>query len=258
MAEVIIDGTEYHYRISKRAPENGPVAVCVHGSGGDGVVWSYQLSRLSREYRVILPDLPAHGQSGGSLSYHVEGYSAWLDRFADALGLESFILMGHSLGGGIVQHYARSHPARVKGMVLIGTSSRFVLSRQYNETLGLMEEGRETAPETLEKAGALLQNLYSSDYEALAKNGIDVLHGDIVAAGRFDSTPWLDELTMPSLVIAGSFDPIMPCERSRALADGLPDSRFLLLEGAGHTVMLDKKKEFNAAVKEFMDGCFSD
>ena len=63
MAEVMVDGAVCEYRVSKRAPADGPVIVCVHGSGGDGVVWSYQVSRLSREYRVIVPDLPGHAGS---------------------------------------------------------------------------------------------------------------------------------------------------------------------------------------------------
>ncbi len=253
MAEIVIDDIAYHYRISKRAPADGPVAICVHGSGGDGVVWSYQLSRLSKEYRILIPDLPGHGRSGGDLRYTVDGYACWLNRFAAVLDLDSFVLIGHSLGGAVVQQYACLHPAKVKGLVLAATGRRFVLSRNYVAALGLEREGGEIEPEVIMQAEKLLSNLYGSDFEALAKNGLEVLHADIVAAGRFDGTGLADTITMPSLVIAGSRDVIMPPERSRELADYLPDSRFVLIEGAGHTVMLDDKKEFNAAVKDFMD-----
>ena len=93
MPFVTVNGEQYYYRISKRAPDNGRTAICLHGSGADGVVWSYQLSRLSRYYKIIIPDLPGHGRSGGMALSSVDEYSAWLDRFTDELGIKSFFFL---------------------------------------------------------------------------------------------------------------------------------------------------------------------
>ncbi len=253
MPEITVDDVTCYYRTAKRTPENAPAVICVHGSGGDGLVWSYQLSRLRKSYRVILTDLPGHGRSGGKPCYSVEAYSRWLNRFADSMGLASFFLMGHSFGGGIVQLYAHMYPEKVRGLILAATGRRFVLSRAYVAELGCEHEGGESSPEIMAQAETVLSRLYGSEYAALAKNGVDVLHADILAAGRFDSTAWIRELAVPCLVICGGRDTIMPPDTSRDLADHLPDSRFRLLPEAGHTVMLDAAKGFNAAVKEFMD-----
>jgi pimeloyl-ACP methyl ester carboxylesterase len=258
VAEISIDGEQYCYRTSKRAPADGPVLLCVHGSGGDGVIWSYQLSRLSRACRVIVPDLPGHGQSGGSVCCRVEGYADWLERFVESLQLESVCLMGHSLGGAIVQEFARRHRDTVRGVVLAGTAPRFVLSRRYVQALGLDRGGDPMGPSVMTRAADLLRTTYGEHFQALAQSGIDVLHADIVAAGRFDSRPWVSGLDMPALVIAGAADAIMPPERSRELAQVLPRAAFVVLEGAGHTMMLDCTQEFNQAVSRFMEASIRD
>ena len=118
MPYVMVNNYSCYYAISKRAPEHGPAAVCLHGSGADGIVWSYQLSRLSSTYRVIVPDLPGHGRSGGQPLDSAYAYAAWLEDFCRALNLASFFLLGHSFGGAIVQEYARCHPHKIKGAVL--------------------------------------------------------------------------------------------------------------------------------------------
>ena len=252
MAECVVNGVPCEYRISKRAPAQGPVVLCVHGSGGDGVVWSYQVSRLSRQYRVIVPDLPGHGRSAGALSYTVEAYAAWLDSFRATLGFDRCVLMGHSLGGAVVQQYARTFPDRVTALVLVGTGCRFVLSRQYLEELQI-PPGNESDPQVLQRAHELLARLYVSDFASLAKNGIETLHADIVAAGRFDSTAWIGQLQVPTLVVAGEYDLIMPRARLQDLADRLSQSRLETVSATGHAVMTDNPRGFNAVVQPFLD-----
>ena len=133
MPSVRVNNNSCYYAISKRAPEHGPVVVCLHGSGADGIVWSYQLSRLSSRYRVIVPDLPGHGRSEGQPLDSPDAYAVWLEDFCRALNLASFFIMGHSFGGAIAQEYARRHPNKIRGLVLVGTGMRFVLSRTYRE-----------------------------------------------------------------------------------------------------------------------------
>ncbi len=60
-----VDDYTIHYRMSKRASTDTPAAICLHGSGADSMVWGYQVSRLSKQFRIIAPDLPGHGESEG-------------------------------------------------------------------------------------------------------------------------------------------------------------------------------------------------
>ena len=208
MPSVKVNNNSCYYAISKRAPEHGPVAVCLHGSGADGIVWSYQLSRLSSRYRVIVPDLPGHGRSEGQPLDSPDAYAAWLEDFCRALNLSAFFLMGHSFGGAIAQEYARCHPHKIRGMVLVGTGMQFVLSRTYRE---LFEHGvLATADVTTESA--MLPESFKKGYELLLGQSSAALHADLFAAARFDSSAWVESLRMPSLVIWGSRDEITPRE----------------------------------------------
>jgi pimeloyl-ACP methyl ester carboxylesterase len=221
----------------------------VHGSGSDGIVWSYQLSRLSSRYRIIVPDLPGHGRSEGPILDSVPAYAAWLEKFCNALNLDAFFLMGHSLGGAVVQEYAHSNPHRVRGMVLVGTGTRFMLSRIYRE---LCESGappgRAGAAERENRADP-----FHEGYELLRSQGSGTLHADLMAAARFDSSEWVGSLVAPAMVIWGSGDVITRREMPEELAGKLPRGRLQIIEGAGHVVMIDARNEFNRLVAEFIE-----
>jgi pimeloyl-ACP methyl ester carboxylesterase len=249
MPSVKVNNNSCYYAISKRAPEHGQVAVCLHGSGADGIVWSYQLSRLSSQYRVIAPDLPGHGRSEGQPLDSASAYAAWLEDFCLALNLSTLFLMGHSFGGAIAQEYARCHPHKIRGMVLVGTGMQFVLSRTYRE---LCERAASpTADDT--PVSAMLPESFKKGYELLLGQSSAALHADLFAAARFDSSAWVESLRVPALVIWGSRDKITPRELPEELARKLPVARFHIIQGAGHVVMVDARNEFNKAVADFIE-----
>lgn len=231
--------------MSKRASLDTPAAVCLHGSGADSVVWGYQVSRLSKNFRIIAPDLSGHGESEGSALESAEAYARWLDRFARALDLDTFFLMGHSFGGAIAQEYARLYPEKLKGLMLIATGTAFKLSSAYRE---------------LHEQGVDIENLESSNIPQSIRQGYDMLkrvsgpalHADLLAAGTFDSTAWIASVQTPSLVLWGSADFITPRELPEALAAGLPNASFQVIENAGHVLMVEATKDFNTAVAAFM------
>ena len=250
MPAIAIDNCSAHYRMSKRASVDTPAAICLHGSGADSLVWGYQVSRLSRQFRIIAPDLPGHGESEGAALESADEYARWIDRFARALELETFFLMGHSFGGAIVQEYARLFPEKLKGIILIATGAGFKLSRAYRE---------------LHVSGVDVQNLDSEDippairqgYAMLKKVSGPLLHADLLAAGCFDSSLWISSVHVPALVFWGSADFITPRELPEALAAALPNASFQVIDGAGHVLMVEAVEAFNNAVAEFMSSCLS-
>ncbi len=249
MPEVMIENKSCYYGVSRRAPESGPAAVCIHGSGSDGIVWSYQLSRLSSRYRIIVPDLPGHGRSEGLPLDSVPAYAAWLEQFCCALHLDTFFLLGHSLGGAVVQEYARSYPHRVRGMVLVATGTRFMLSRSYQEQCESGVPPRDDgAADGENQAGP-----FQEGYELLRSQCSRALHEDLLAAARFDSSQWIGSLEAPALVIWGNRDAITRRGLPEELAGKLPRGRLRVIEGAGHVVMIDARDEFNRLVAEFIE-----
>jgi pimeloyl-ACP methyl ester carboxylesterase len=247
MPTITVDDYKIHYRMSKRASLDTPAAFCLHGSGADSVVWGYQVSRLSKKFRIIAPDLPGHGESEGEALESAEAYARWVDRFAQAMELDRFFLMGHSFGGAIVQEYGRLYPEKLKGIILIATGTGFKLSSAYRE---LHENGIDVA--SLDTAA--IPATIRQGYDMLKKVSGPALHADLLAAGAFDSTAWISSVQTPALVLWGSSDFITPRDLPEQLARMLPKASFHVIENAGHVLMVEATEAFNKAVAEFMEG----
>ena len=198
---------------------------------------------------MIVPDLPGHGRSGGQPLDSALAYAAWLEDFCRALNLASFFLLGHSFGGAIVQEYARCHPHKIKGVVLVSTGTQFMLSRTYRD---LCERGVSPAADDHAVSGMLPEPL-KKGYELLLSQSNQSLHADLLAAAQFDSSAWVGSLKIPALVIWGSRDEITPRELPEELAGKLPEGRLHIINGAGHVVMIDARDAFNRAVADFIE-----
>ena len=250
MPRVTIDGDEYYYRISKRGIDKEHVVVCLHGAGADGLVWGYQVSRLSKYFKIIVPDLPGHGKSGGMPLASVSEYSAWLDQFITALGFSSIFLIGHSFGGAIAQEYARAHPDKIKGLILASTSTVFRLSRMYRK---LYEKDVDLSTEGLMDCGIDVPDSFKQGLAMLREVGNDALQADLLAAGLFDSSNWISSIKQPVLIIWGADDVITARDLPEKMNQSLPGSELCIIPDAGHVIMIDRRNAFNKAVKDFID-----
>ena len=254
MARVTIDSNEYHYRISKRGIDKEHAVVCLHGAGADGLVWGYQVSRLSKYFKIIVPDLPGHGRSGGRPLTSAKEYSAWLDQFTTALGLSSFFLIGHSFGGAIAQEYVRVYPDKIKGLVLVGTSTVFRLSRMYRK---LYEKGVDLSAEdiidNISSCGMDIPDSFKRGLTMLREIGNDALEADLLAAGLFDSSDWISSIKQPVLIVWGADDVITARDLPEEMNQSLPGSELCIIPNAGHVVMIDRRNAFNEAVKDFIE-----
>jgi pimeloyl-ACP methyl ester carboxylesterase len=249
MAEMITNGFMTHYRVPARRPPGAMTVVCLHGSGADSIVWSAQISRLRKNYTIIAPDLPAHGRSEGRALQSAKEYAEWLHEFAQALELERFFLMGHSFGGAVAQEYARMHPAKIAGLVLIGTGTRFKLSGTYLE---LFEKGLDPEDPAIRQQ---LPRQFLEAYTFLINNSSPALHADLIAAGRFDSREWIGTIAAPALVVRGANDNVTPQEMPVELTEMLPSAELAVIEDAGHVVMLEARDAFNERVSAFFESC---
>lgn len=249
MPTIIVENTACHYRTSMRAPEDALVVLCVHGSGATSIVWSYQISRLGKQFRIIAPDLPGHGESEGSVLASAAEYAQWLHRFIASLTAAPCYLCGHSFGGAVVQEYARLFPDAVRGLILIGTGTRFALSQAYRE---LLTRGIDMTDDTVLSS---LPEPLRQGYAFLKRVGSNALHADLMAAGAFDSSAWISAVRKPTLIIRGSDDAITPGDPPRELAACIPGAVFEEIPGAGHVVMIDAPEAFNKNLKTFIETC---
>jgi pimeloyl-ACP methyl ester carboxylesterase len=120
-----IVGQAGHLHIDDGGSGGLPV-VFLHSFGGSTAHWNAELGRLRPERRAIAIDLRGHGESDAPESddFAIESLANDIERVVDALELEKFVLVGHSMGGAVATAYAAEHPERVAGLMLIGTPGK--------------------------------------------------------------------------------------------------------------------------------------
>lgn len=231
---------------------SGAPVVLIHGAGDSHLVWNGQLAGLADLARTRGVDLPGHGRSSGGGCTSIPDYARAVIEFLDALALEQAVLVGASMGGAIALTCALEFPERVRGLGLVGTGAKLRvapafldgLRRDFERTVGLLVESY-YAP----GASAVLKE---KSARQLRLTGADVTYGDFAACNQFDVMTRLAEIRVPALVLCGREDKMTPPKYSEFLAQHLPHARLMLVEQAGHMVMLEQPLIVNRALREWL------
>lgn len=179
-------------------------------------------------------------------------YADFLRDWADALQLPPFVLVGHSMGGGIALTFALQYPQRLRGLGLVATGSRLRVHPDILETIGTDKQGvgqrlvewvhgQRTSPAQRQQ---YLNHFLSVD--------TDVLVGDWLACDRFDVMQRLSEIQAPTLIIAGSQDQMTPVKFASFMAAEIADADLTIIDGAGHMIMLEQPAIVTSAIAGFL------
>ena len=236
--------------------ERGTPIVFVHGAGGSHLILGNQVRALGAITRTIALDLPGHNKSGTRGRDTIEDYRDVVAAFLAALGCERAVIVGHSMGGAIALTFALSHPEHVAGIGLVGTGARLRVLPAILD--GILHDFENTARKITEYSFAP-----RADTELMKNSEIQlrlcdpkVTHGDYSACNNFDVMDRLAEIRMPAVIICGKQDRLTPPKYSEFLASKNPLARVVLINGAGHNVMMEKPEEVNRALAEFARGIF--
>lgn len=233
-----------------------PVVVLLHGAGGSHLGWPPGLRRLP-DFAVIGVDLPGHGRSHPPGRHTINAYAAVITALLDRQKIDRAILIGHSMGGAIAQRIALSHPAMTAGLVLIGTGAKLPVSDVILEqTLTDFK----TVADFITRyswAPGTPRPLIAKAHDVLLQTPPDVLHGDFVACNAFDMRDQLVKINVPTLVVAGAIDKMMPPQFGRYLAEQIPQAALHLVEGGGHMMMLEQAEEVTAVITQFLKQNFT-
>lgn len=226
-----------------------PRLIFVHGAGGMASGWDLQ--RLAFP-GAVAPDLP--GRHGGGSGYRrVEDYARWLRATGQAQGWFPAVLAGHSMGGAIALWYALSWPGDLAGIVLMATGARL---RVAPEILGSVTADYPAAVDGVVARSlgpGVDPRLASRLREAMLAVPQEVTAGDFQACNAFDVMDRLGEIRTPALVLAGREDRMTPPKFAEFLHAHLPHARLVLIDGAGHMLHVERPREVNAAIREFLD-----
>jgi pimeloyl-ACP methyl ester carboxylesterase len=256
----------------------GPALLFVHGIGGDWKTWEPVLAPLAARHRVLAVDLPGHGGSAkGAGDYSLGGMANVLRDLMGALELERATVAGHSLGGGIAMQFAYQYPERCERLVLVSSGGlgpdvglllRLATLPGSELFLALTAPAARSALGCASDVGRRLRitpaadaAFYGRAFAALAEPEtraafLGTLRGVVSTRGQLVDARdrlYLAE-TMPTLIVWGERDAVIPVDHAHAAHEAMPGSRLETFEDAGHVPQLDDPERFVACVEGFVGG----
>jgi pimeloyl-ACP methyl ester carboxylesterase len=253
MPIVDIDGKRINYWSGRKGLLEGREAVVfIHGAGGGQHIWSYQKGYFEKEFNPIIIELPGHGESEGEGEKEIGRYAEHVYAFLKAMGLEKVFLVGHSMGGAIVQTLALTHAEVTKGIILVGTGAKLkVLPMILNGVRDNFEEAVRKINQLSHSQKAPLTFIERAVAEMMRCRP-EVLYGDYLACDRFDIMGEIEKIRLPTLILCGDDDQLTPVKYSQFLHTRIKGSKLEVLPNAGHMVMIETPQVFNEKIRGFL------
>ena len=223
------------------------VLVLLHGLSGSSRWWSRNIPGLARKYRLLVPDLIGFGQSRSHWRLPpIPEAARLLLEWMTALELERVVLVGHSMGGQIAIHLAAHDSSRLEKLVLVDSAG---IPRRFSPR-SLLAFAAEVAPLWRWGDPRFLPTIAGDAWTA----GPRVIARAMWHIVRDDVRPLLPRITLPTLIVWGERDTLVPLRDAHAFRDGIPSSRLAILRGAAHNPMVDRPADFNRLLERFIDG----
>jgi pimeloyl-ACP methyl ester carboxylesterase len=234
---------------------DAPPLVFLHGAGGHAG-WMAFFDELATRFAVFAPEHPGFGQSDDP---------PWLDEIADlayfhldllkTLGLDHVHLMGTSLGGWVAAEMAVRNTARLASLTLVGAVGITAGGEPIPDIFRMpVAENLRRFYADPERAARRLADLAKGDANLVAKNRATVMR--LAYRPRFHNpglAKWLHRIDVPTLLIWGAADGLVPPQFGEAYRSLIPGSRLVVLRKAGHAPFDEQKDPFLAAFYEFID-----
>jgi pimeloyl-ACP methyl ester carboxylesterase len=260
-------------------PRDALPVVALHGLGATNASLLPTIWDLAADHRVLAPDLPGHGASAAPLAaYDALFFARWLADYLDAVGVDSAMLLGNSLGGRVALEVAMLAPERVRGLVLLAPAVAFRRLRQFVPAVRLarpelaalpLPMTRGMARLTIRRMFARPERLTPQSYDAAAGEFVRVYKRAAYRVAFFSSLRqiYLDDafgdrgfwrrlpsLTAPALFVWGDRDRLVPSGFARHVAAALPDATSIVLEDCGHVPQFELPDRTHAEVRAFLRG----
>ncbi|TYO64430.1 alpha/beta fold hydrolase [Bradyrhizobium hipponense] len=238
--------------------------IFLHGIGGAARAWRHQLATFDDRFHAIAWDMPGYGGSVPLASVSIAALADAFQQFIEQLGVTKPVLVGHSIGGMIVQKWLVQFPQLARAVVLAQTSpafgktdgdwqKSFIAARlgplDRGETMkslapSLVKElvGDDPDPEGLELARECMASVPEASYRTM-----------MLALIGFDQRGSLKDISVPTLLLSGSKDNNAPAPMMAKTATYIPSADYVELAGVGHLANLERPEAFDAALSRFLE-----
>jgi pimeloyl-ACP methyl ester carboxylesterase len=271
--------TLHGHRVRYLMAGSGPPVVLIHGITSSADTWKPAMAALAREHTLIAPDLLGHGASAKPRGdYSLGAYASGVRDLLAALGHDRVTVVGHSLGGGVAMQFAYQFPERTERLVLVSSGG---LGREVNLLLRaaalpgaelvlplLVPRWLGVAVDRAGWAGSRLGLAARRDIEEMVRGFLSL--NDASARAAFLHTlraviepggqrvSGRDRLyltaNLPTLLVWGERDPIIPAAHGRAAHAAMPGSRLEVFSASGHFPHMDDTGRFVGVLDDFLAG----
>ena len=235
--------------------------VLVHGFLGSSKMWEPQINFFKDYFRVITPDLPGFGKSNKVKSFNsIESIANLLLEVLEKKKINKFNLLGHSMGGMIVQEMAKNSVNKISKLVCYSTGSigempgRFESVDQSREKLkknGLEATAKHIAKTWFTKGEQA--EYFNICIEAGKQTSIEAADNALVAFKNWNGVDALKNIKNKTLIVWGDKDKSYDINQIKILKKNILNSTLAIFEGCAHNVHLEKVEEFNKQIQEFLN-----
>lgn len=258
------DNITLHYQLDG-APA-GPLLVLINSLGTNLHIWDGVVAHLADRYHILRYDKRGHGQSSAAPApYTIADHARDLTELLDHLGWQQVVLIGVSVGGMIALELTLTLPERVQALVLCDTGLTIGATTLWNERIaavrahGLESIATAVLARWFTPAFITEQPLaYQNARAILLQTSVEGYTGTCAALRDGDYRDRVSALRQPALVLCGAADQATPPDLNRVLAAALPNSRFALIEQAGHLPCIEQPVAMAAVIENFLQDIASE
>lgn len=243
----------------------GVPLVLVHGFPHNRTLWAPQAQGLVDRARCIAVDLRGFGETAASPPFGMDRYADDVIGVMDRLRIQRAVIAGLSMGGYVAFAAWRRHRDRVRGLILASTrpgadapaaieKRRAMIQLAKDRGTGAVADGMMpgmVGKTTREKNPDVVEAVRTMCASASVAGVVGALEAMMA---RPDSTPTLSTIDVPTLVVAGDEDALIPVSEARAMHEVIRGSRLDVIAGAGHVVNVERPAAFNHVVSEYLAG----
>ena len=241
---------------------SGTPVVVLHGVGSQGHTWDTFAREAKDTYHVYALDQRGFGDSDHApdANYGTTAFANDLKGFVDALGLDKFQLIGHSMGGHNSMAFVARNPGRASKLIVVdlapGSRSGAGAASQQNEFDSVEELVKIQAAANPQMPLDQVQLLAETNTKQLANGKLGWKRDAALPASWQAEDLWEEvaKIDVPVLVMRGSITRAFSAEDAERMTKTIPNSTFIEFEGAGHSIQADQPAEFNAAALKFLKG----
>ncbi|MGD0288735.1 MAG: alpha/beta hydrolase [Candidatus Binataceae bacterium] len=242
----------------------GTPIVFLHPWTTNGYIWYYQIFPFARTNKVIVVDHRGHGRSDKPQSdYSIQEHARDVAAVMDVEKVDRAVLVGNSIGGMIAMQFTLDNPRRVLGELILSSGTGLgegmpkeaaeAFAKDFEGTFSALLEGAVSAKSKRERPEILeVMKAHFQVQSNFPKHVFDSSMADPNGVFGWNIKDRLSSIHTPTLVIAGEEDNATPVAANKFLADNIPGAKLSVVKDVGHFHQLEKPREFNAALKEFV------